>query len=144
MAPDSLEHRSWTMSRIRSKDTAPEMLVRRLVHSLGYRYRLHAKALPGKPDIVFASKRKVIFVHGCFWHRHTDPDCKLTRTPKSNVGYWIPKFDRNRERDGRNVELLEELGWSVLVIWQCQLKDIDLLRKKITCFLEKDIPMASS
>lgn len=126
------------MSRVRSKDTKPELLVRRLVHSLGYRYRLHRKDLPGKPDLVFGPRRKAIFVHGCFWHRHDDPSCKLARAPKSRLEYWGPKLDRNRERDVENLKALQDLDWDVLVLWECELKDLAALTSRITDFLERD------
>jgi DNA mismatch endonuclease (patch repair protein) len=120
------------MSRIRSADTAPEMIVRRLVHSMGYRYRLHPKRLPGKPDIVFPSKHKAIFVHGCFWHAH---ECKIGQPPKSHLEFWQEKFRYNRERDERNRITLESTGWRVLTIWQCETKDVEMLRKKLVGFL---------
>lgn len=111
------------------------MLVRRLVHSMGYRYRLHAKDLPGKPDLVFRSRRKVIFVHGCFWHRHADPACKLARLPKSRLDFWKPKLDRNRERDERTLDALEHQGWESLVVWECESRHIEQLENKINAFL---------
>ncbi|WP_245265215.1 very short patch repair endonuclease [Microvirga flocculans] len=132
------------MSRVRSKDTAPEMVVRRLVHAMGYRFRLHGGKLPGKPDLVFPGRRKVIFVHGCFWHRHDDPSCKLSRTPKSNLDYWRPKFERNRERDAVNLERLTELGWEALVIWECQTRDREALTRLIHNFLGTNARTASS
>ncbi|MGE3109710.1 MAG: very short patch repair endonuclease [Phycisphaerales bacterium] len=110
--------RSHNMSRIRSKDTRPEMVVRRLVHAMGFRYRLHARSLPGKPDLVFPAKHKAILVHGCFWHRHR---CKEgRRSPQSRVEYWGPKIARNVDRDRRNRRRLRALGWSVLVVWECE------------------------
>lgn len=124
--------RSANMRAIRSKDMLPELAVRILVHKLGYRYRLHKKDLPGKPDLVFASRWKVIFVHGCFWHSH---GCKLSHMPKSNVGYWGPKLDRNRIRDLRNVEALTAAGWRSLVIWECEMGDLAGLRKRVMKFL---------
>lgn len=136
VAMDTLspKDRSSRMSLVRSKDTAPEMVVRRLTHGMGYRYRLHEKALPGKPDLVFRSRRKVIFVHGCFWHRHNG--CALARLPKSKLEFWIPKLDRNRERDNENLVKLKESGWDVLVIWECETRDAALLRERIREFLE--------
>lgn len=125
------------MSRVRGKDTKPEMLVRRLVHSLGYRYRLHRKDLPGKPDLVFGPRRKVIFIHGCFWHQHPDPNCKLARMPKSRQDFWRPKLRKNRERDEANRAALEADGWQVLEIWECELKDLEALEKRLVEFLEK-------
>ncbi len=127
------EHRSWTMSRVKSKDTAPEMIVRRLLHSMGYRYRLHGKALPGKPDLVFAGRKKAIFIHGCFWHGH---DCKRgARIPSTRQDYWLAKVGRNRERDARNVASLEQAGWSVLTVWECELKDRVALAARLSEFL---------
>lgn len=114
---------------------APEMAVRKLLHSLGYRYRLHVKDLPGKPDIVFRPRRKVIFVHGCFWHLHEDPSCKISRTPKSKKSYWVPKLKRNVERDKAAVEALERDGWQVMVVWECELKKMEEVTKKLTDFL---------
>jgi DNA mismatch endonuclease (patch repair protein) len=131
------------MSRVRSKNTKPEMLVRRLVHSLGYRYRLHRKDLPGKPDLVFGPKRKAIFVHGCFWHSHGDPACKMARAPKSRLEYWGPKLARNRERDAEHLTRLAAQGWEVLVIWECQLKDVPALAARVVGFLGIDVPTAS-
>lgn len=117
--------RSRMMSGIRGKDTKPEMVVRRLLHGMGYRYRLHAKDLPGRPDIVFRRRRLAIFVHGCFWHRHADPECRLAPMPKSRIEFWTAKLEGNRARDQGNVASLEAMGWKVLVLWQCQLKDKD-------------------
>ena len=124
--------RSERMSRIRGKDTVPEMLVRRLVHGLGYRYRLHRKDLPGKPDLVFGPRRCAIFVHGCFWHGHA---CKLGRTPKSNVTFWVEKIAGNRARDASCVAKLRRAGWRVLTIWQCQIGDDARLGARIGKFL---------
>jgi DNA mismatch endonuclease (patch repair protein) len=126
--------RSEIMGRVRSRDTIPEMIVRRLAHSMGYRYRLHAKDLPGKPDLVFRSRRKVIFVHGCFWHRH--PDCSLARLPKSRKDFWLPKLEANRQRDLKAEHSLQAANWSVLTIWECELGDIDKLKNKIKEFLD--------
>ena len=109
------------MSRIRSKGTKPEMTVRRLLHSMGYRYRLHRRDLPGNPDLVFPRWRKAIFVHGCFWHQH--PGCKISRQPKSNQNYWLPKLERNTVRDAEHQAQLREMGWDVLVIWECEVKN---------------------
>ena len=103
--------RSERMSRVKGRDTGPEWAVRRLVHGLGYRYRLHRKDLPGCPDLVFPSRRKVIFVHGCFWHRHPDPACKLARLPKSRLEFWVPKLERNRARDLHSQARLIDMGW---------------------------------
>ncbi len=125
--------RSRIMRAVKSRDTAPEMIVRRLVHSMGYRYRLHRKDLPGKPDLTFQSRRKVIFVHGCFWHGH---ECKRgARVPKTNREYWETKIAHNRERDIQHYEELNLVGWDVFVIWECQLKETDFLRKTIGDYL---------
>ena len=131
---DSLtpEQRSAQMAKVRSKDTKPEMFVRRLVHRMGYRYRLHRRSLPGKPDLVFGPRKKVIFVHGCFWHGH---NCSLGRIPKSRVDFWETKIRTNRSRDEANLARLEELGWKPLVIWECQLKKAEDLEIKIREFL---------
>lgn len=126
-------NRSENMRAIRSKDMLPEMAVRSLVHRLGYRYRLHRKDLPGKPDLVFAPRRKVIFVHGCFWHSH---DCKYAHTPKSNLGYWMPKLARNQARDKKSIEALTAEGWKTLVIWECETKDEASLKTRLKKFLD--------
>ncbi|MBM85283.1 MAG: very short patch repair endonuclease [Rhodospirillaceae bacterium] len=131
----SKERRSWNMSRIRSKDMKPEMVVRRLVHGMGYRYRLHRKDLPGKPDLVFGPRRKAIFVHGCFWHQHGDPECKISRIPRSRPEYWITKLERNKDRDTCNIEALHAEGWRTLVVWECRTKDTEKLRQQIHNFL---------
>lgn len=131
----SAERRSENMRRIRSKGTKPEMLVRRLVHGMGYRYRLHKKGLPGKPDLVFASRRKVIFVHGCFWHGHELDTCLDGRAPKSNTGYWAPKLARNKERDAVNLAALKAAGWQTLVIWECETRDESALAARLRAFL---------
>jgi len=133
----SLVERSARMSRIRSRDTKPEMIVRRLVHSCGFRYRLHGRELPGRPDLVFHGRRKVIFVHGCFWHRHGDPACKLARLPKSRQDFWIPKLERNAERDVENRTALEKAGWDVLELWECQVKDLERIENVIREFLDE-------
>lgn len=128
------QRRSEIMSRVRATGTRPEMAVRRLVHGLGYRYRLHSKQLPGRPDLVFAGRRMVVFVHGCFWHRH--PGCRLARTPKSRVDFWRAKLDGNRERDLLTQRQLGELGWRSLVVWECELNDLDSVAEDVTRFLE--------
>lgn len=129
-----LRQRSARMALVRGKDTKPELLVRRLVHGLGYRYRLHRRALPGTPDLVFPGCGKVIFVHGCFWHRHHG--CALARLPKSRGEFWLPKLQGNAERGGRNVRALRRLGWGVMTIWECQLRDIPRLLSRIRRFLD--------
>ena len=121
------------MSRVRSKDSRPEMFVRRLVFSLGYRYRLHVSGIPGRPDLVFSGRRKVIFVHGCFWHRHAD--CALARLPKSRLEFWLPKLAANRLRDQENVRSLRRDGWAVLTIWECEIGD-PRLPSRIEGFLD--------
>ena len=114
------ERRSWNMSRIRDKDTSPEVQFRSLLHRAGFRFRLHAKALPGRPDIVLPKYQTVIFVHGCFWHRHSD--CKNATTPSTRREFWQEKFESNVSRDARNVAELEASGWTVLIVWECELK----------------------
>ena len=126
------ESRSALMSRIGGKNTAPELAVRGLLHALGYRFRLHRKDLPGTPDIVFPSRRKVVFVNGCFWHAH---GCRIGRPPKSRPGFWLPKLERNRIKDKRNIRALRRLGWLVLTIWQCQVRKPTQLRTKLIAFL---------
>ena len=121
------------MSRIRGKDTKPEMTVRRIVHGLGRRYRLHRRDLPGSPDLVLARLRKVIFVHGCFWHRHQP--CPRFCMPKSRVAYWTARLQRNVARDRRNVSGLRRLGWSVLVVWECETKNPEKLSLRLARFL---------
>lgn len=115
----SPSERSERMSRIRGKDTKPEIALRKVLHGLGFRFRLHGAGLPGRPDIVLPRYKTVVFVHGCFWHRH--PDCNIATTPKSNTGFWKEKFQKNKERDARSRKALEELGWTVLVAWECEL-----------------------
>ena len=132
----SKRQRSERMGRIKAKDTKPEMTVRRLVHGLGYRYRLHRRDLPGNLDLVFTSRRKVIFVHGCFWHRHPDKDCKLARLPKTRLDFWLPKLEANRERDIKKQKQLRDLGWRFMIIWECQLNNLDDLLINIKGFLE--------
>jgi len=116
--------RSERMSRVRGKDSVAEMRLRRLIHGMGYRYRLHIGSLPGKPDLVFSSRKAVIFMHGCFWHRHDG--CRLARLPKSRVAFWLDKLEANRRRDAVNLDRLRELGWRILVIWECQMQASDL------------------
>lgn len=127
------EVRRRTMQAVKSKDTTPEMVVRRLAHRLGYRYRLHRRDLPGTPDLVFPARRKVIFIHGCFWHGHSC--ARGARAPKVNAAYWAAKIARNKARDQANLLKLATLGWRHLVIWECELKRSDELRKKLEGFL---------
>jgi len=128
--------RSERMSLVRAKDTKPEMVVRRLVHAMGYRYRLHVRDLPGNPDMVFPSRNKVVFVHGCFWHRHGA--CKNTRWPKSKLDFWRPKLEQNHRRDKINRRRLGKLGWKVLVIWECQLSKLATVTERLRSFLETE------
>ena len=128
--------RSERMSRVRHKNTGPEWLVRRMIHGMGFRYRLHRKDLPGCPDLVFPRYRKVIFIHGCFWHRHPDPRCRLARLPKSRQDFWAPKLEANRARDLHHLETLSTAGWQVMVVWECELGDKEQLGNKLKRFLE--------
>jgi DNA mismatch endonuclease (patch repair protein) len=128
--------RSERMSRVRGKNTGPEIAVRRLVHSLGFRYRLHRRDLPGMPDLVFPRRKKVMFVNGCFWHRHSDRNCPLARLPKSRLDFWKPKLEGNRARDAKNQAALRAMGWDVLVVWECQIKDVSQLKRTICAYLE--------
>ncbi|UNK78219.1 DNA mismatch endonuclease Vsr [Sphingopyxis granuli] len=130
--------RSERMGRVRGRDTKPEMVVRRLIHGMGYRYRVQARDLPGRPDIVLRKSKKAIFVHGCFWHRHPDPACKLARLPKTRLDFWLPKLEGNRRRDIANVERLETMGWQVLLVWECELRDREQLRNVLRRFIEGD------
>jgi DNA mismatch endonuclease (patch repair protein) len=120
------------MRRITGKNTTPELIVRRLLFQHGFRYRLHRAELPGKPDIVFVSWRKVIFVHGCFWHAHS---CRVAHKPRTNEGYWSPKLRRNQERDTRHLTALKAAGWKVLTIWECELKEVRSVERKLLRFL---------
>ena len=139
IVPD--EQRSRTMRAVKSRDTKPEMKVRRLLHRMGYRYRLHKENLAGKPDIVFSSRRKVIFVHGCFWHGHK---CKRgDRMPATNAGYWQNKISRNVERFASQVDELAAAGWYVLTLWECELKDELVLDERLREFLGRHIKLAS-
>lgn len=133
----SPEARSENMRRIRSKGMEPERIVRRLVFRNGYRYRLHDRRLPGRPDLVFSARRKVIFVHGCFWHQHEEPSCPIARKPKSNRKYWLPKLRGNVRRDQAHLSRLQEMGWRVLVIWECECRKEQTLAKRLRSFLGK-------
>lgn len=132
------EHRSWLMSRVGQKDTAPEMKVRKAAHALGFRFRLHRKDLPGTPDLIFPKKRVALFVHGCYWHRH--PGCRKASIPKSREEYWTAKFAANVERDARVQVELEARGWAVDVIWECQTKNADELKHRLHAMLSNDHP----
>jgi DNA mismatch endonuclease (patch repair protein) len=134
----SPERRSANMRAIRSKGMKPELFVRRLVYSLGYRFRLHRKDLPGKPDLAFIGRKKAIFVHGCFWHQHPDPHCADARVPKSNLDYWMPKLERNVERDAAQRRALEARGWKVLTVWDCETKDLSRIQQRIRTFLDSN------
>jgi DNA mismatch endonuclease (patch repair protein) len=127
--------RSALMARIGPKDTAPELVVRKILSQLGLRYRLHDRKLPGTPDICFPGKRKVIFVHGCFWHRHKG--CRRTTSPKTRRAFWAEKFEANTRRDRRNVRALKKIGWDVLIVWECQSRSPETLHKRILSFIEK-------
>lgn len=129
----SAEKRSWLMSRVRRKDTAPELAVRRLLFGLGYRYRIHGKGLPGTPDIVFSKRKKAVFIHGCFWHGHEG--CKFATRSKSSVAFWTKKISDNQARDVKNVDQLLQRGWTVLVIWQCETMASGALEEKLVRFL---------
>ncbi len=131
----SKKHRSWNMSRIQSRDTKPEKTVRSILHGLGYRFRLHRKDLPGKPDIVLARYNSVIFVHGCFWHRHKE--CKNASVPKTKKTFWEEKFKANIERDMKVKNELKSNGWRVLVVWECELTDVESVGNELEKFLKK-------
>ena len=126
----SPEKRSWTMGRVKAQDTGPEKLVRSLLHRMGYRFRLQRSDLPGKPDIVLPKFKTALFVHGCFWHRH--PGCKRATTPASNTAYWDGKFGRTVLHDAKNQKELEALGWRVLIVWECELKNLPALRTRLS------------
>lgn len=131
----STEKRSWNMSRIRSKNTKPEIVLRKVLHKMGFRYRLYDKKLPGSPDLVFSKHKTVIFVHGCFWHRH---GCKQTTMPSTREEFWKAKFEANVERDKMNIQSLHANGWRVMVVWECELKNATKtdLFQKIRNFLQ--------
>lgn len=125
--------RSRLMSRIKSKNTSPEIAVRSLLHRLGYRFRLHRKDLPGRPDIVLPRHRKIVLVQGCFWHGH---DCRLASKPKSNQGYWGPKIAATQTRDKRNLRALTDQGWLVLELWECEIKSVQNLERRLRLFMQ--------
>lgn len=128
------EKRSWNMSRIRSKNTKPEIIVRSLLHRMGYRFRLHRKDLPGKPDIVLSKFMTVIFAHGCFWHQHKG--CKRCTTPSTNTDYWLPKLEKNILKDKDNRKKLKKIGWRSIIVWECEIKNIDKLARKLKLLLD--------
>jgi len=130
------DKRSWNMRLIRSKDTKPEVIVRSTLHKLGYRFRLHKKDLPGKPDIVLKKYNTIIFVHGCFWHQHKG--CKRATIPKTNREYWLPKLEKNKKKDQKYRFLLKKMGWNVITIWECETKDKKKLQKKIKSIFRKN------
>ena len=130
------DKRSEIMSRIRGRDTEPEMIVRRIAHRLGFRFRFHRRDLPGSPDLVFPQHRAVILVHGCFWHRH--PGCKYAYSPKTRVRFWEDKFEGNVVRDRRNETALDELGWRVMVVWECETRDREAVAERIIEYLRRD------
>lgn len=127
------EQRSERMGKVRGRDTKPELAVRRRLHAMGYRYRLHDKKLPGSPDLVFAGRRKALFVHGCFWHMHEG--CALARMPKSRLEFWRPKLEGNRARDAAKARQLRDLGWDVMTVWECEMRDMDALVARVVAFL---------
>jgi DNA mismatch endonuclease (patch repair protein) len=127
------ERRSWNMSRISGRDTKPELLVRSILHRLGFRFRLNRTKLPGRPDVVLTRHRTVVFVHGCFWHRHAR--CRLAYTPKSNLPFWTAKFEENVARDKRVLRTLRALGWRPVIVWECQIAD----ERKLTRRLQKTL-----
>jgi DNA mismatch endonuclease, patch repair protein len=130
VAPD---RRSFIMSKVGQKNTTPEMILRRALHARGFRYRLHRRDLPGSPDLVFPSRRKVIFVHGCFWHGH---GCRWGMAPKSRAEYWLPKMEANKARDNQALTLLREKGWQALVVWQCELRNTAPTVERVIAFLD--------
>jgi DNA mismatch endonuclease (patch repair protein) len=132
----SKKHRSWNMSRIKNKNTQPEIIIRSLLHKLGYRFRLHRRDLPGIPDIVLPKYKTAIFVHGCFWHRHSG--CKFAYSPKSRVQFWEKKFERNVSVQKKAENELDQMGWRVFVIWECELANLELVMQKLTLFLKEN------
>lgn len=142
--PDVSDGARKSMRANRGKDTRPEMAVRRIVHAMGCRYRLRGAGLPGRPDLVFGPRRKVIFVHGCFWHSHDDGVCTAASVPRTRAEYWGPKLARNRERDAAAVALLTQAGWGVLTVWECWLRDETRVRGLLASFLEREDAGADS
>ncbi|MBX6370464.1 MAG: DNA mismatch endonuclease Vsr [Rhodospirillales bacterium] len=138
----SAERRSALMRRVRQRDTDPELVVRRVAHALGYRFRLHRRDLPGTPDLVFPKYRVALFVHGCFWHRHEG--CPRATTPKSRRDYWLPKFAANVERDRRKAAALEAAGWRAVVVWECETADSSALKRRLPGLLHSSIVSSPS
>jgi DNA mismatch endonuclease (patch repair protein) len=134
----SKEHRSWNMAQISGKDTTPELTVRSLLHRLGYRFRLHRKDLPGQPDIVLPRHQTVIFVHGCYWHRHKG--CRFAYTPKTRTDFWQRKFEENVARDIRTRKRLRKLGWRIIIVWECETRDLEALAERLLIQLKKEDP----
>jgi len=126
--------RSRNMAAIKSKNTKPEMVVRQCLYAMGFRYRLHRRDIPGNPDIVFVGRRKAIFVHGCFWHQHAG--CKMAHAPQTRLEYWLPKLSRNIERDKQNLTVLSAAGWTVLTLWECEIRRPNGLDDRLREFLE--------
>lgn len=131
----SSESTSRIMRAIRSKNTEPELIVRRALRRMGVGYRLHRRDVPGRPDIALIGRRRAFLVHGCFWHQHADPNCPLVKTPKTNSAYWLPKLARTRARDALAENALRDAGWRSLVIWECELKDLASLEERLRTFL---------
>lgn len=123
------------MQRIRSQNTGPELKIRRYLYNMGYRYRIHVNGLPGKPDIVFPTRKKVIFIHGCFWHQHEDRNCRFAHIPQTRQEYWLHKLGKTRQRDIDNLEKLRTMGWTSLILWECQLEDIVFVAEEINRFV---------
>jgi DNA mismatch endonuclease (patch repair protein) len=138
----SKERRSWNMSRIKSKNTNPEKIVRSFLHNMGFRFRIHRKDLPGKPDIVLPKYKTIIEVRGCYWHRHKG--CREASNPKSNISYWQDKFNRNIKRDKQNKKLLNEKGWTVIIVWECQTENTKTLKSKLNVLYSKKLNTTSS
>lgn len=133
----SKSKRSEIMRAIKSRDSKIELAVRGMLHKAGFRFRLHRKNLPGNPDLVFPGRKKVVFVHGCFWHQHPDPNCRISHRPLSNTNYWHPKLERTLKRDAKNLITLRGQGWQTLVIWECQMRDKEALLRTLINFLSE-------
>jgi DNA mismatch endonuclease, patch repair protein len=133
----SRKRRSANMAAIRAKNTKPEVIIRSLIHKMGYRFRLHRRDLPGCPDIVLPGRKKIVFVHGCFWHQHPDKNCKDARLPKSRPEYWLPKLERNQKRDAEALAALRKDGWKCFTIWECETRKESAALKRMSKFLKK-------